>query len=147
MKKLLYIFSLAVLFSSCRAGLDELPLYEDSEILSFKLARKDVIEKDPEGKNVHGYPKVVITNYSDKQVSLDIDKEAKTVKLVVTADVNLKNVIGICSISRAATIKPTGDSPKLGFMANWTKPHTYRVTAADDSFHSDWTITVTNQKP
>ena len=122
-------------------GLDDLPLYEDAEILKAWGLKREIVTEIVQEKE---RTTVVQKKLDNKMLSNNIDADAKTVHMVFEGDVDINNIAVAVDISRAATITPVDGSPGLGIIADWSKPHKYIVTAADNSFKNEWTITVSH---
>ncbi|MRT91991.1 hypothetical protein EMN46_03415 [Ancylomarina sp. 16SWW S1-10-2] len=140
-------------FTSClKSGLDDLPVYEEANIESFKFEYRWMID------NV-GNDQLKVYSMN---VSSIIDTVANTVDCIVKvpdatnvgakptndfpiatrAEVSLSNLVGFCSISTAATMEPVGDAPVLGAIADYSAgPFEYEVTAADGTTKI-WTVTI-----
>ncbi len=152
MKKTIYntliilLMPVTALTSCLRMGLDELPAYNEAEILDFNFEYRWY-----DGSTGLGRMYVQELNVSN----LTIDSETATVSLdliVPAASGNfpeserdragLENIVGYCDISLAATIAPIGDAPVLGEIGNWSaKDFEYRVCAADGS-EKIWRLTI-----
>ena len=118
---------------------------------------------DPEevfdGANITGvqgiYYRYINADGNVQQVRLamgsDINDDEQTVDIVYLLPSNfpqdqvdkfsLESVVVVLNISTAATIRPIGESPKLGVPGNWTKPNQYEVTAANGD-KKIWTVTL-----
>ena len=118
---------------------------------------------DPEevfdGANITGvqgiYYRYINADGNVQQVRLamgsDINNDEQTVEIVYLLPSNfpqdqvdkfsLKSVVVVLNISTAATIRPIGDSPKLGLPGDWTMPNQYEVTAANGD-KKIWTVTL-----
>lgn len=145
-KYILFIM-LAILSSSClKMGLEDLPAYEEAEIESVKFEyrwlsmngeneRLTVIEL-PTTFSVDSATSTVTCDITVPPVSGDFpqeeyDKVART------------NIVAYTAISTAATIRPVGDSPTLGVVADYSSnDFLYEVTAADGNTKRQWTIRI-----
>lgn len=140
---LLCIFGL----SSClTAGLEQLPAFEDAEITNFKFEHRWSIS---EGNSQKLQVKPMTVN-----LKIDAEQATITAKITVPAasgtfteavreQVSLKNIVGFCNLSTAASIKPAGESPKLGVPADFSRsPMTYVVTAADGKTTKEWKLII-----
>lgn len=150
MKKLLkYIPILlsVVLFSSClKSGLDDLPAFEDKAITSFTFEYRWLV-KNGEFDQLR---------VQQMDVTTTINEENKTVDCVITVPVAkddftttvrdqvvLTNLVGVSSISTAATMQPVGDAPELGVLSDFSGADMqYEVTAADGT-SVIWTMNIT----
>ena len=88
-------------------------------------------------------------------VSPAIDAEAGTATVTVKPTSNFpadeldklsdKSLVVCLNISVASIIKPAAGSVRLGVVADWSKPNTYIITAADGST-KEWTVTINLEK-
>lgn len=91
--------------------------------------------------DVSGEPQV--RQVSLQMVSPAIDAEAGTATVTVRPTSNFpadeldklsdKSLVVCLNISVASIIKPAAGSVRLGVVADWSKPNTYIITAADGS--------------
>lgn len=154
MKKYTFILALfsLVAFSSClKAGLEDLPEFEDKDISSVpRVEYRFVGDRTSPASN----QKIVETVTLNQTPAAVINKDNGTVKISVTvpAATNIftqthrdacssKNVVVSVGISTAARIVPTDGAPQLGVPGDWSKPNKYIVTAADGSTKA-WTIEI-----
>jgi hypothetical protein len=148
MKKIYVILILlgAVVSSCLKDGLEDLPAYDLTKITSFNL------EYRFEAKNANGVsyvevvtlPTTVVIDSESNKVTVTPSLPAANSVFTVAerSKVSLKKIIGYCSLETAASIKPIGDSPKLGVPGDWTVERKYLVTAADGKTTREWTIKV-----
>lgn len=145
----LSLFALCMLcsLSSClESGLDDLPAYSDAEIISFQFEHR---WEQPIGEGSSN------TRLGVVSLATDIRIEGTDVYCTITvpeagnpssfteavrADVSLEKIVGIATISTAATIFPMGNAPVLGKWGDFSQPCTYKVVAADGTTSKDWTI-------
>lgn len=128
---------LSVLFSSClKLGLDDLPVYNEAEILSFKFEYRWY--DDAVGLGRMYVQELNVSN-------LVIDSESAEIYLDLTVPaasdlfpeserdkVSLENIVGYCDVSTAAVISPVDGSPILGEIGDFSsKELSYKVKAAD----------------
>lgn len=147
MRKILYLFILATLFSSCIDwGLDELPVYDEAEITDFDLEHRYVV------KNENGVERMAIVALN-LEVTIDSDTKIITVNPTVppaTGDfpeeernkVSLSNITAYTKISPAAKIQPIDGAPELGKPGDFSTEQKYNVSAADGKTSNIWTIKV-----
>lgn len=148
MKKILIllVFVSSFLTSCIKLGLDELPVYNLTKITTFNM------EYRFEAKNANG-----VSYVEDMGIptTVKIDTIANVVNVTPTLPaansiftvaerqkVSLSNLVAFCSLETAASIKPIGNSPKMGIPADWSTEHKYLVTAADGKTTREWTIKV-----
>lgn len=136
------------LLASC--SWEDLPAYEEAEItgVQFRFRWKSSTEKDP----ITNEPVVKEVQLNS---STNIDSEAGNISVEITVpaagntfpesarnEVSLERLWAQVTLSTAARLTPIDGSAPLGTPENWTKPHSYIVTAADGT-QKKWTITVT----
>lgn len=148
MKKIIKYFPLlflSLLFSSClKTGLHELPAFSDAEITQFRFEYRwmDVTSSQ--------------LRVTQLTTTATIDKATSSVNCIITvpvvgtyfpadvrAQVTLSNIVGYADISTAAIMKPIGDAPELGIVADYSKTNMkYEVTAADGTSKT-WSLNIT----
>lgn len=141
-KNLFVLLGFCLLFSSClKNGLDPLPTFKDADISRFDFEYR---------WNNNGTFAVVTFSTNPPVVSNDtlyVTTNVPNVSGSFTADirevVDITNIEGNCSLSTAATIKPLGNSPKLGVPSDFSNPGAYEVTAADGKTKRTWVLVVT----
>lgn len=148
MKKYFYLiaaFFVAVLSTSClESGLEELDEYSGCDITNGNVYWRYY----GDGKIPASGEQEVKQVYLAASRTQDVENCVYTIRYV-TGNIpeaergnftESKCVVAV-TISTAATIKPIGDSPKLGVPGDWTKDNQYEVTAADGT-KKTWTIVV-----
>ncbi|MDR1224964.1 MAG: DUF5018 domain-containing protein [Tannerella sp.] len=152
MKKIMQLISMMILsacmFSCLDAGLDELPVYTEADIVDFRFEyRYDNPDKTwMDGSNAVEFIRLT----TESQV---FDSEKLTVALTVRvpeasgtftenerAKVSLSGLVGYSYISTAALITPVDGAPRLGMPGDFSSPVNYRVTAADGKTVKTWTV-------
>ena len=131
---LLSLFLMTMISSCLKAGLEELPAYEDADITNFKFEYRWF----DDAKN-----RMCVEQMTVKTI---IDKENLIVTCDITvpkADDDFPNLVGYCDISTAAVIAPVGDSPKLGEIQDFSTQNemSYKVTAANGDSKT-WTLKI-----
>lgn len=143
------IMALVVMLSttSClEFGLDELPVYDNAEILSLKFEYRWYDESVGLG-NMVVVPLTVKNLQIDSEMAsilLDIvvPKENATFPSAQREKVSLSNIVGYCDISTGAVMKPLEDSPVLGKPGDFSKNYLkYEVIAANGT-KKVWTIII-----
>lgn len=132
-------------------GLDEIDTYDSADITSvegvyYRYTTDKIMDVSGEAQ---------VRQVALQMVSPEIDKEAGTVNLTVKPASNFPadeldklsdtRLVVCLNISVASIIRPTAGSVKLGVPADWSKPNTYIITAADGST-KEWTVTIKLQK-
>lgn len=132
-------------------GLDDIDTYDGADITSFEgVYYRYTTDKI---MDVSGEPQV--RQVSLQMVSPAIDAEAGTATVTVKPTSNFpadeldklsdKSLVVCLNISVASIIKPAAGSVRLGVIADWSKPNTYIITAADGST-KEWTVTINLEK-
>ena len=152
-KTLIYLFVALMgvfVLKSCRMGLDELPVFEDAKLTNFWFEYREVITK--QYQNGESYEVVEYTNLKSActfSVTSENENSAECTVTInsgaVSKPISLNNIVGIATISTAATIEPLESSPALGVPGNFSSQVTYLVTAADNKTTKTYTITVVLQ--
>lgn len=152
-KTLIYLFTVlitAFVFSSCRMGLDELPVFQDAKMTNFWFEHREVVKKkSPNGQE---YEVVVFTDLksactfqvvSENEQSADC--KVTITKAKVSKTIDLSSIVGKATISTAASVQPVNSSPVLGVPGNFSATATYLVKAADNVTEKTYKITVVVQ--
>src|SRR5574344_1561849 len=128
-----------LLFTSClKSNLDDLPEFEESNIVSVQRVEYRFTSSDVSNVSKQNIIKFVTLGKTAK-----IDATAKTVTIDVTvpaattsfpeterANCAVNNIAVLLQVSTAAKITPESGSPKLGVPGDWSTAHKYSVTAA-----------------
>lgn len=140
------IFLLSFLFASClKAGLDDLPTFDDNEItnLSFEYRWIEDVTGNEQLKVVQMKVKNTIDETNgiiDSEITVPLNSADLSIE--VREKVSLEELVGYVSVSTASKIAPIGDSPKLGVVADWSgTSFKYKVTAANGD-EKTWTINI-----
>lgn len=145
---IILIACMAGLGSCLKAGLDDLPSYEDANITDCYFEYRYSTTRTDGGTVVN------VVRMTNKTKT--IDSQGNTVTMVITvpaisgtfteaerAKVTLTNIAAYCYLSNTAKIEPLDGAPALGTIGNFTSPVKYKVTAADGKTTKTWTITTT----
>lgn len=144
---------LLLVFSSClRAGLEELPAFEEAEItdVKFEFRYKDMADINPLDKEP--IVKVVSLTLRNKVINKDNATVTCTLEVPAANDsftesirntVSLSSIVGKFNVSTAAMVEPSAGSPVLGTPGDWSKANKYIIKAANGST-KEWTVTVTD---
>ncbi|KYP15993.1 hypothetical protein [Flavihumibacter sp. CACIAM 22H1] len=134
------ILLMFVAFSSClKRGLDELPTFSDTKIDRFDFEYR---------WNDNGTFRVVRFNTNSTiendniTVTTTVPAASGSFTSQVRNEITLSNIVGMCNISTAATIKPVDGAPELGVPGNYSKNVSYEVTAADGRTKKRWNVVV-----
>ena len=140
-KHIIIVMSLlAFVFSSCepRIELDEGQWGDHAIITNVLLFIIEEEEHELQEHYVNGETTTGIRRYFISSNSV-IDLESATVVVEVPGDTDLTNV-GLVIRHEAVKIEPLDDSPKAGYLDDFSLgPYTYRVISADGT-KRDWTI-------
>lgn len=141
------MFLLLPLLSAC--SWEELPAYDGADITGVQVYYRwaSSTQKDP----ITGEP-VVKQQVLGRSFTIDNETGNVTVNVTVPAvsgtfpqdarDACTQSKLWLqVSLSTAARLTPIDGSAPLGTPEDWTKPHKYKVTAADGTTKI-WTITV-----
>lgn len=145
------MLALLMSFTSCmNADLPDLPTYTNADITQFSFEYRFQVPVGNAG------PKLQVKTLD---TDVTIDGEGSTVYCSITvpdaagtftaeerAKVTLSNIVGIANISSGATIKPIGDSPKLGKRSDFSKKEfQYQVVGAN-GLTKDWKLVIRDFK-
>jgi hypothetical protein len=152
-KTFIYLFTVlitAFVFSSCRMGLDELPVFQDAKMTNFWLEHREVVKKTY--ANGQQYEVIVFTDIKAACTFSIVSETAEMAdckvtisQAKVTKTIDLANIVGKATISTAAKIEPLDSSPVLGTPGNYSSQVSYKVTAADNTTVKTYKITVVLQ--
>lgn len=137
-----------VIFPSClKMGLEDLPAYNEAEILSFRFEYRWYDETEGLGRmyiqelDVNNL--VIDSQMSEISLALTVPAASEVFPESERDNVGLDNIVGYCDISTAAVISPLGDSPVLGVIGDFSvKELSYKVTAADGT-EKIWKLNIT----
>lgn len=142
MKKYIAIVSLIFISTSCiDMGLKVLPLHSGADIINVNFEYRYAVE------NSNGYPMLAYVTLSNNMTIagnkidniLTVPPPSGNFTSILAGEANLGNIVCYMNLSNAATIEPIDGSPRLGTIADFSKPRKYRVTAADGTIR-EWTI-------
>lgn len=145
--KTLLILLIGVITSSCiTAGLEDLPVYQEAEILDFRLEYRYTKTHD------NGVESLAVTTLGGE---VDILEESAKITLSPTVPdasssfpelerqkVSLSNIVAYAKLSPAAEIQPLNGAPELGVPSNFSQERQYKVIAADGKTTKVWTIVI-----
>lgn len=151
MKKIMYLLGFlgfCLFMTSClKGGLEDLPEYEEAEILGiqrveYRYYGDDVSNIDGENL-VEKVALNVTTTIEGSIVSINVTVPEADVSFTEEerSKVSLTNLAVMASISTAARVTPLDGAPKLGIPGDWSKPNKYLVTAANGN-EKEWTIQI-----
>ncbi len=146
----LIIFATAGLSSCLTGNLEDVPAFEEAEIVNVKF---DFRYKDATAVWIDGQPTVKVAGLivQSKEinsangtitVSLSIPGPSGSFTQDVRRQINISNIVGKFNISTGASIVPLNDSPVLGIPGDFSVSRRYEVKAADGKTSKVWTITV-----
>lgn len=142
------LFMIFALSSCLTSGLDELESFTDTNIINVKFEHRWIRQID----SSTGLP---LEQLAVVSMATDCDFKESTITCTITvpeagnpsmftedirSKVSLSSIVGMVSISTAATIKPIEGSPKFGDLGDFTSARKYLVTAADGKTKKEWTI-------
>lgn len=150
---LLFMFTFFVFTSCLTGGLEDLPEFEENEIIGIQRVEYRYISN--EVSNASGQQ--IVKKVELGRSNITVNSEAATVSLDVTVPAaneasfpvaerekcSLSNIGVMVTISTAARISPKDGAPALGVPGDWSKPNKYIVTAANGD-QREWTISIAN---
>lgn len=144
MKKILILtglalFMMASLPSCLKKGLDTLPAFTDANIDRFDFEYR----WDDNGtfRVVRFTTDVPVVSGKNLSVTTTVPAASGSFTEAIRNSIAASNIVGMCNISTAATIRPVG-APELGVPGDFSKTATYKVTAADGITKNTWTVNV-----
>lgn len=143
------LFLLINLSSCLESGLEDLPSFKDAEITAMKFEYRWT--RNPTTSPllaVVTMPTVTTINGTTINCTITVPEAGNPSMFTadVRSQVTLSNLIGMPTISTAATINSLEGAPIFGEWGDYTKTWKYRVTAADGKTTKDWTIICTLKK-
>lgn len=145
MRKIITILFITVILltTSCRWGLEELPVFDEADIISINFETRWI----DQNTSTFRAQELTVTEQ-------EINDNVITLKLIVPPssanfpeeirnEVELGRLVMYCNISNAATIKPIGTAPVLGTIGDFSQNNIqYEVVAADGVTRKIWTIDI-----
>lgn len=149
MKYLKYVmlFFACLTFSSClKAGLEDLPSYEEADIKAFTFEYRWMV-KEGESEKLRVQKMNVDVNIDDANTTVTCNITVPAANGTFTSEIRdkvaLSNLNAYCTISTAATITPIGDAPVLGKIGDFSKSDMqYEVVAADGKTKKVWKLII-----
>lgn len=155
MKKIIFLLSLLLSMTSClEHGLEEVESSALCDLSNVEFEyrwTKEVIGSDGNPTGVHELhykPMTVVRTKDEANHKMDIKitvpmPDNKDFTNEVRQQVSLQNLVGMFTVSAAASVKPQGNAPVLGIVGDFSgKTYTYRVVAASGDY-MDWVINIT----
>lgn len=148
MKRIFIILSAVMLsFSSCIDwGLEELPVYEEANILEFNLEYRYVDTNDNGFERLAVVTLPTTTEIDDVNHTVTVDASIPDPSGSFTQEerekVSLSNLVAYAKISPAAKLQPMNGAPQLGKPGDFTQEREYRVTAADGKTVYTWKVKI-----
>lgn len=149
--KVSLLLIMLVLSSCLTNGLDELESFTDANITNVKFEHRWIREiTNTTGQQLQQLAVVAMTtncDFKENTINCTIMVPEAGNPSMFTEDirkkVSLSSIVGMVSISTAATVKPIEGSPKFGDLGDFTTARKYLVTAADGKTKKEWTIICT----
>lgn len=148
MAQIISVLLMIVLNSSClTGGLDELESFDDTDLKNFQFEYR--WERPLNETNPNNTQLGVVSLATDCKIEGDVIYCTITVPEAgnpsmftesIRAQVSLDNIVGMATISTAATISPIGNAPILGKFGNFSNECKYVVTAVDGKTQKEWTV-------
>lgn len=155
MKKIIFLlFVLTLSMTSClKSDLEVMEGSTNCELSDVEFEYRwteDVIGSDgkPTGVSELQYKKLDVNKSIDKNngkviLKLTVPKAGGKFTNEVREKASLSNIVGMFTVSSAASVKPLNNAPKLGLPGDYSqKTYTYRVIAAAGNY-MDWIIDIT----
>ena len=145
LKVLPILLSVMLLTSCLKAGLDDLPAFDDNEISNLSFEYRWI--EDVGGNDQLQVVQMDVKNTIDKMDSkvnttITVPSTSKDLPGDVRRKISLKGLVAYVDISTAALISPIEGSPILGVPADWSaKEFKYKVVAANGD-EKIWTIII-----
>jgi hypothetical protein len=142
------MFAMMTLSSCIKSNLDDLDTYTDAEITAFKFEyRYQITLGTGEEMQVKALTTKTSIDNTNNTITCNITvpnaSNTGNFTSAVKSKVSLSNIVGIASISTAATIKPLDSAPTLGEISDFSaKSFQYKVIAADGKTTKTWTIII-----
>lgn len=154
MKKIIFLLMLmTVSLSSClKSDLEDVESSANCELSNVEFEyrwTKDIVDSNgnPTGVSELQYKKLDVKKSIDKDnhkitLNLTVPKSSGNFTSEIRDKVSLENIVGMFTVSLAASVQPLGNAPKLGIPGDFSqKLYTYRVKAAAGNY-TDWTIEI-----
>ena len=151
----LSLIVITVFSTSClEMGLEEIENAHDAEIINIKFEHRWAEEIVQAEENANSQPlyQLAVVSLPVNIVSVSENNVIECEIIVPAAGspgnfttaerekVTLSSIVGMATISTAATIEPIGDSPVLGKRGDFSKEVKYLVTAADGINKKEYTL-------
>ncbi|MDL2255102.1 DUF5018 domain-containing protein [Parabacteroides sp. OttesenSCG-928-K15] len=150
MKKILsigFLLFAVICFSSClKAGLDDLPVYEEAEVSNVRFEYR---WWDEAAKRLRVVTITTAKEFNGSTVTctLTLPNANNTFTQAIRDQVSLSNIVCSLDISTAARVEPVNGAPQLGTPADFSsRDFSYLVTAADGKTKKEWTIKIAELK-
>lgn len=107
-------------------------VYDDSSFTEIRMYLREIVDDH--------------TSRKDLTESVTVDKDTRTVNIVVKYDSDLTQLYGIATLARGCTVSPVADAPEFGEVGDYSGSHKYLVESKD-GVPAEWTVTVTLADP
>lgn len=154
MKKILFLLTvLTVSLSSClKSDLEDIESSTNCELSNVEFEYRwitDIVDSEGNftGVSELQYKKLDVTKSIDSDngkviIELSVPKASGNFTEDIRNNVSLGNIVGMFTVSSAASVTPIGNAPQLGVPGDFSqKTYTYRVTAAAGNY-MDWVIDI-----
>jgi hypothetical protein len=142
---LIFIFG-SFIFSSCRWGLEDLPVNDQCDIIDFNFEKRELVKEERMIKDLDGNEiKYIVDRVEftpDLKVDIDVNNDQNFITVYVKPIVDITNMVGYAVISPGAIIEPIEGAPILGTLGDFSSPRKYKVIAADGINSKIWIINV-----
>lgn len=158
MKKILFLLVLVMTtMTSClKSDLDEVESTTACDLTNVEFEYRWTVpvtdaNGNPTGVHTLLYKKLTVAKTIDNEshivtLKLTVPNTDKTFTKEIREQVSLENLVGMFTVSTAASVTPLKEAPKLGVPGDFSNDsYTYRVTAAAGNY-MDWVIKIVEFK-
>lgn len=151
MKYIIMICTSMLLASCIEWGLDELENLSGTDLVNMRFEHRFVFQQQHAEPNAAPIEQLAVV-----PLPTSVTREGNHLVCQITVPavgspgyfteeerekVSLSSIVGVATISTAATIIPIGDAPVLGKLGDFSGTHRYLVKAADGVNTEEYTIT------
>ncbi|TKG97395.1 LamG domain-containing protein [Puteibacter caeruleilacunae] len=117
-----------LVMSSCEEVEVEPLVYDDSSFKEVRMYTREIVNDDH-------------ASLKDVTVSFDVNKDQKTVKVVVKTGTDLTNLYGIAKLENGCTVSAASGSVDFGKMGDFSQPQKYLVKSKN-GIAVEWTVSL-----
>ena len=143
--KLLMLMLTCIMASCINSNLDDIESYTDSKITDINFEYRWVTGDQLHVKSLN-VAKSVDATTNTVECTITVPKADNTFTEEIRNGVTLSNICGYMTLSTGATLKPVGNAPNMGIIADFSgKEYNYEVIAADGT-KSAWKLKINDFK-